>query len=118
VISYKDIGERVRALRFAQGLTQTQFAKILKTSQTAVSDMELGNRGLTVQQVVKLARVLKVTPNDILGEGRRARPRTNGRPKSSRILRRLSRIEKLPEQQQQAILKLLDGIIEAHTKAS
>lgn len=116
VISYKDIGERVRALRLARDLTQTQLAKILGTSQTALSETERGNRGLTVQQVVKLSRSLKVTPNDILGSGQRQRP--HGRPRDARVLRRLSRIEHLPDAQRQAVLKILDGIIEAHASRS
>ena len=113
VISYRDIGERVRALRLAHDLTQAQLARLLGTSQTALSETERGNRGLTVQQVVKISRALKVTPNDILGDGRRQR--SNGaRPRDSRILRRLHRIERLPEAQRQAVLQLLDGIIKAH----
>ncbi len=112
VISYKDIGERVRALRLASNRTQTQLAKVLGTTQTALSEVERGNRGLTVQQVVKISKALKVTPNDILGEGKRQRPAS--RPHDARVLRRLSRIEKLPDAQRQAVLKILDGIIEAH----
>jgi transcriptional regulator with XRE-family HTH domain len=117
VISYREIGERVRALRLAHDLTQTELAKLLGTSQTALSETERGNRGLTVQQVVKLARALKATPNDILGEGKRQR--ANGsRPHDVRMLRRLHRIESLPEGQRQAVLKLLDGIIEAHSRTT
>lgn len=111
VISYKTIGQRVRQLRLAHDLTQAQLAKIMGTSQTALSELERGNRGLTVQQVVKLARSLKVTPNEILGDERHAtaRPLQDGR-----VLRRLSRLEQLPEPQRLAVLKVLDGIIAAH----
>lgn len=116
VISYAEIGKRVRELRERQGLTQTKLAKTLGTSQAALSQVEHGSRGLTVQQVVKLARVLGATPNEILGDGKRERP--SGRPKSGRLLRRLYRIEKLSETQQQAIVKLLDGIIAAHGKTA
>lgn len=114
VISYTEIGERVRALRERAGLTQVRLAKMLGTSQAALSQVERGSRGLTVQQVVKLARTLKATPNEILGDGRRAR--RSERPRNSKIVRRLYRIEKLPEAQQQAVLKLLDGILEAHAQ--
>ena len=117
VISYREIGERVRALRLAHDLTQTDLAKLLGTSQTALSETERGNRGLTVQQVVKLARALKASPNDILGEGKRQRANGSG-PRDMRIARRLHRIESLPEGQRQAVLKLLDGIIEAHSRAT
>ena len=116
VISYAEVGQRVRELRQRQGLTQVKLAKSLGTSQAALSQVEHGRRGLTVQQVVKLARALGATPNEILGDGKRARPRA--KPKNGRILRRLYRIEKLPQSQQQAVLKILDGIIEAHGKTA
>lgn len=114
VVSFKDIGERVRALRLAADLTQAQLARTLGTTQTALSEIERGNRGLTVQHVVKLARALKVTPNDILGEAKRTRPRK--RPGDTRILKRMYRLEQLPEAQRLAALKILDGIIEAHLR--
>jgi transcriptional regulator with XRE-family HTH domain len=112
VISYTDIGERLRVLRERQGLTQVRLAKMLGTSQAALSQVERGSRGLTVQQVVKLARVLKATPNEILGEGKRVR--SNARPPSGKLLKRLYRIERLSDKQQDAVLRLLDGILEAH----
>ncbi len=114
VISYKDIGQRVRSIRLANDLTQVQLAKILGTSQTALSELERGNRGLTVQQVVKLAKALGVTPNEVLGEGKRERAQK--RPRDARVLRRLYRLEQLPEAQRLAVLKVLDGIIEAHAQ--
>jgi transcriptional regulator with XRE-family HTH domain len=116
VISYVEIGQRVRELRQRGGFTQVKLAKALGTSQAALSQVEHGSRGLTVQQVVKLARTLGATPNEILGDGKRARAKTQ--PKNGRILRRLYRIEKLPHSQQQAVLKILDGIIEAHGKTA
>jgi transcriptional regulator with XRE-family HTH domain len=116
VISYKEIGQRVRGIRLANDLTQAELAKLLGTSQTALSELERGNRGLTVQQVVKLARALGVTPNDVLGEGKR--DRTQKRPRDARVLRRLYRLEQLPEAQRLAVLKVLDGIIEAHAQKS
>jgi transcriptional regulator with XRE-family HTH domain len=109
VVSFREVGARVRALRQQGDLTQTELAELLGTKQTAVSEIERGKRGLTVQQVVKLAQALKVTPNDILGnDGQHPRPR------SARLLRRLHRVEQLPEDQQAAVLKLLDGVLKAH----
>jgi hypothetical protein len=64
-----------------------------------------------IQQLVKLARALKSSPNDILGEG------TNGRhtpPTGKRVLRHLRRIESLAVDQQDAVLKLIDGVIKLH----
>lgn len=114
-VSFKAIGDRVRALRERSDLTQTQLAKKLGTSQTAVSEVERGRRGLTIHQVVRLAKAMKATPNEILGDGKRERT-VSPRPSSSRILRRLYRIEQLPEAQQQVVLKLLDSILEVHSR--
>ncbi len=110
VVSYRDIGARVRVLRQERGFTQAKVAALLGTTQTALSEVERGNRGLTVQQVVKLSRAFKASPNEILGE-------TNGharRPQSRKILRRLHSIEQLPPAQQDAVLKVIDDIIKAH----
>ena len=114
VISYRDIGARVRVLRQELGFTQTKLAKILGTTQTALSEVERGNRGLTVQQVVKLARSMKVSPNEILGD----KAGNGRRPQSAKVLRRLHLIEQLPERQQDAVLKVIDGILKAHQGAA
>jgi len=114
VISYRDIGARVRMLRQELGFTQTKLAKILGTTQTALSEVERGNRGLTVQQVVKLARSMKVSPNEILGD----KAGNGRRPQSAKVLRRLHLIEQLPERQQDAVLKVIDGILKAHQGAA
>jgi len=110
VVSFKEVGERVRAIRLANELTQAELAKKLGTTQTALSEIERGNRGISLQQVVKLSRALKSTPNDLLGEGKNggAPPLTN-----ARLLRRLRRIETLPHAQQEAVLKVIDSVIGA-----
>jgi transcriptional regulator with XRE-family HTH domain len=112
VISFRELGARIRVLRQQRDLTQTKLAKLLGTKQTAISEVERGNRGLSLQQLVKLAKVLKTTPNEILGAA-------NGgaaRPTSARILRRLHRIEQLPRDQQDALLQLIDGAIKSHRR--
>lgn len=114
VVSYDDIGRRLRGLRIARGFTQTQLAELLGTKQTAVSEVERGQRGLTVQQLVKVARALGASPNEILAETSKA---ARQRPINAKILRRVRRLEHLPEPQQRAVLKLLDGIIAAHASS-
>ena len=77
VLSRKQIGQRLRALRQARDMTQVQLAAILGTQQTAISQVELGHRGLTVQQVVKLAHALQVPRERVLivaGRGDRIVP--------------------------------------------
>ena len=111
VLSRKEIGARLRSLRQTRDMTQVQLAKVLGTQQTAVSQVELGNRGLTIQQVVKLAKALHVSTDAILGP-------TNGTahdelPKDRRLLRRLRQIEQLPRVERQALLRTIDAFLKS-----
>lgn len=110
VLPKKEIGTRIRALRQQQRLTQADLAKILETHQTAVSQIEIGNRGLSLQQVVKLARALHVPLDEILGDAGAPSPR-NGRVKDRTLLRRLEKIEKLSKRQKQALFVTLDNFL-------
>lgn len=54
----KIIGELITKLREQKGLTQKQFAKSLKTSQSAVARMESGLQNLTTETLEKISQVL------------------------------------------------------------
>jgi len=114
VVSKQQLGSRLRALRQSHGISQAEVARRLGVDQSHISNVERGVRGLTIQQVVKLSRALGVAADEILNNGKRA-PAV-GSLKSGRMLRRLQRIEELPAAQQQAILKILDGLLETHGK--
>lgn len=53
------IGFFVRTLRERKGLTQGEFAKLLKTSQSAVARMELGKQNFTTLEIEKISRALE-----------------------------------------------------------
>ncbi len=116
LISNKDVGDRLRALRTERGLTQTDLARLVGSHQTALSQIEVGRRGVSLHQVLKLAQVLKVTPDEILGKA--AQTPSNGdsrrRLRSGRIQRRLERIEALPDAKQRALLQMVDAFLEKH----
>lgn len=59
------IGERVRALRKRQGLTQVQLAKALGIDQSTLSDIERG-AGFSAEVLVNLAHELGTTPEHIM----------------------------------------------------
>lgn len=52
------IGELIKDLRIRCGLTQSDFAKSLKTSQSAVARIESGDQNLTLEQLSKISNVL------------------------------------------------------------
>jgi len=109
VLSKKEIGERLRAVREERRITQVELAKTLGTHQASLSQIERGIRGMTLQQVVRLARALHVAPDRILGvdkgNGSQATPR------NERLMRRVRRIEHLSVKQQEAVIRMLDAFL-------
>jgi UDP-N-acetylglucosamine 1-carboxyvinyltransferase len=53
------IGLFIKKLRDERGMTQGEFAKQLKTSQSAVARIESGNQNVTIEQLMKMGEVLK-----------------------------------------------------------
>jgi transcriptional regulator with XRE-family HTH domain len=112
VLPKKEIGARLRALRLEQGISQVELAKLIGTHQTAVSQVEVGRRGVSLRQIVRLCRALKVTPDRILGENLEG-PRVK-RLRDGKVMRRLEKIETLPPAKQRALLQMVDAFIEKH----
>ena len=108
VLSKKEIGRRVRAIREARGMSQVELAEALDTYQTVVSAIERGARGLTVQQVARFAAALDASPDRILGHDGAAKETGL---KDRRFLRRLQKIERLPKRDQQALLRTIDAFL-------
>ena len=53
-----DIGKRISQLRKEINLTQSQLAKLLGTSQSAVTRMEAGRQNLSIKMIDRLSQVL------------------------------------------------------------
>jgi transcriptional regulator with XRE-family HTH domain/Zn-dependent peptidase ImmA (M78 family) len=63
-----DVGQRIRAIREARGWTQSDLAARLQRTQTAVSYWESGRRGLSLDDLVYVARALGVPAAELLPE--------------------------------------------------
>jgi len=109
VLSKQEIGQRVKVLRKEQGMTQVELAEALGTHQTSLSQIERGVRGVGVQHVLKLARALKVSPDKLLIP---TKPGGTSAPRNDKLLRRVRRIEKLPLEHQEAVVKMLDAFLD------
>lgn len=53
------IGHFIKHIREEQGLTQAEFAKAMKTTQSAIARIENGNQNVTIEQLSKISDVLK-----------------------------------------------------------
>jgi phage repressor protein C with HTH and peptisase S24 domain len=66
-IWYENGMSTLRALRQAAGLSQERLADLAGTSQPQINKLETGQRKMTVDWAVKLARPLGVEPTSLLG---------------------------------------------------
>lgn len=107
LLSKQKIGGRIRALRERRGWSQGKLAERLKAHPQNVSQIERGVRGVSLQQVVRLARVLDVSTDEILGR----QEQDSGVGSDRRLMRRLRRIQELPPGRRDALLKMIDGAL-------
>lgn len=113
VVPPREIGQRLRAIRLQHGLSQVELARTLGVHQTNVSEIERGIRGLSVQHLAKLAKALKASPDQILGLGRANGGRSQAR--NQKLMRRVRRIELLPLDHQEAVIRMLDAFLQTRT---
>ena len=109
VLSRREIGQRVKSLRLAKGLTQVQLAAAAGTQQTSLSQIERGVRGAGVPQVVRLARALGVPADGLLSP---SKPLATAR--NNKLLRRVREVEGLPVEHQNAVVQMLDAFLRSH----
>lgn len=81
------VRRRLRALRQAKGLTQTELARRASMAPSTLSRLESGERGLTVDYLAPLATALGVALVDLIGDA--APGRTVEQPPADLDLRRL-----------------------------
>jgi len=102
------IGARVALLRKERGITQIEMAELLGVSQANVSDYERGELRLHGELLVRLARILKVSADEILGLEKSSPPRPS---QDRRLRRRLQDIDKLSRRDRDALMRTLDAFL-------
>lgn len=64
----RTIGDRVRQLRAARGLTQAGLAELCGLQRAFVGSVERGERNLALISLRRFATALRVTPAELLTE--------------------------------------------------
>jgi transcriptional regulator with XRE-family HTH domain len=59
-------GHQVRGARLARGLSQEALAHEAGLHRTYVGSIERGERNVSLQNILRLARALKTTPSNLL----------------------------------------------------
>jgi transcriptional regulator with XRE-family HTH domain len=60
-------GQRLRALRNERGITQEELCKMIKAHRNFVGYVERGQENICLDNILQLARALKVNPADLFG---------------------------------------------------
>ncbi len=67
-ISKKQIGERIIDLRAKRGLSQEELAKNIGISRPSLTQLELGNRSLSLNELQKLAAIFGFSLDDFMSK--------------------------------------------------
>lgn len=65
-MDYFEIGQRIRKIRKARGLSQEQLAELIGISTTHMSHIETANTKLSLPVFVEIAKVLEVQTDSLL----------------------------------------------------
>jgi len=65
-ITQKEIGKRIAELRKSKGYSQDDLAKMLKLSRPSITQMELGNRNISVIELKQISDILTVSMDKLL----------------------------------------------------
>jgi transcriptional regulator with XRE-family HTH domain len=104
------LGRRIAALRKERGYTQTELADQIGAVQVVVSNYERGKLRPHPDMLVRLAKALRVSADELLG----VQPASqNGATVSRRVLRRLQAIDQLPKRDQDALFRTIDAFLQA-----
>jgi len=60
------LGERIKKIRKEQGFSQEQLATKSKLHRTYISDIERGDRNVSIKNIEKIAKALGVNISDLL----------------------------------------------------
>ncbi len=67
-LDYYKIGQQIRKLRKAHGLSQEELAEKVNISITHMSHIETGNTKLSLPVFLDIAEALEVSTDDLLGQ--------------------------------------------------
>lgn len=102
------IAQGLVRLRNERRLTQAQMAKRLGVSQPVVSDYERGGLRLHGELILKVAEILEVSANELLGLDTKAAPKKRG--PQSQLEKQMAAIASLPRKEQQQLLAVVEAL--------
>ena len=109
-------GQRLMRLRLERGLTQTQLAEMIESSQRAISRYETIAELPPAAVVVRIAKELKVSTDELMGL-RSTKPAPQQQPKDDpetrRLWKKFQQVLELPEKDRRAVIRLVNSLVAA-----
>lgn len=109
---YRQLGGQIAQRRKAVGMTQTDLAQELGIAQQTMAHYEGGTSRIAVAMLPKVARVLRVPVEELIGTS--SKPKPGKRGPAPKLQRQLEQIQTLPKAKQRAITQVLDSVLAAH----
>ena len=101
-------GEKLHALRTARGLTQTELAEAIQSSQRAISHYETVADFPPAPVIVALAKALRVSADELLGIEQSKAGRDDAEQR--RLWKKFRRFLELSEKDRRAIVRMISSL--------
>ena len=101
-------GERLAQLRKAAGLSQRELAKLLQLPHTNIAFWEHSEKPPRSEVLPRLAEVLGVRVEDLLGEGSSIERKTGPTGKAREVFERVSR---LPRRKREKVIEVVSALV-------
>ena len=108
-------GARLIAARRTKGLTQTQLADAIGTTQRGISYYEATGGNPSADVVARLTKALGVTADELLGLTEPIEQPEAATPDERRLWRRFRLLLTLPEKDRRAVMRMLDSLAKGRT---
>jgi transcriptional regulator with XRE-family HTH domain len=109
-----EFGRRLMEIRQQRGLTQTQLAERIGSTQRVISYYETVADSAPGPIIVQLARSLNVSADELLGL--KPPKKVSGAaedPKTKRLWKKFQQVRQLPEKDQRAVIRLINSVVVA-----
>ncbi len=107
---FVELGARIAELRRSQGITQIQMAETLGVSQQTVNSYEVARRRVPASSLPALAKLFKVSIEDLLREDMPKSPGKRG-PRS-KLQQQVEVLNHMPRSKQRLAIDMLEAIIQ------
>jgi transcriptional regulator with XRE-family HTH domain len=107
--SRPSFGQRLFEARQALGLSQTEVAEKLNMGQAGYAAWERDNVALRPDQICRLAKILNVSVDHLLGV--EEKPNHKGGP-TGKVRKVFEKVSRLPRHQQSKVVEFVDAFVE------